>query len=103
LGSFLPSWIRIRIRIFCADLDPDTGAQTNADPCESGSGYRSGSETLHFSVLPVPAGGYVTHVGSYLKVKNPELDIYCRVCLFFKGTWVGTVPAVHEGTVRKAS
>jgi hypothetical protein len=43
-GSFLPSWIRIRIRSLCADPDPT--AQINADPCGSGSGYGSGSETL---------------------------------------------------------
>ncbi len=41
-GSFLPSWIRIRIRNLKADPDPAT--QINADPC--GSGYGSGSETL---------------------------------------------------------
>jgi len=45
-GSFLPSWIRIRIRNLYADPDPDPTAQINADPCESGSGYGSGSETL---------------------------------------------------------
>ena len=46
MGSFLPSWIRIRIRNLCADPDPDPTAQINADPCGSGSGYGSGSETL---------------------------------------------------------
>jgi hypothetical protein len=35
LGSFLPSWIRIRIRNLYAD--PDPAAQINADPCGSGS------------------------------------------------------------------
>jgi hypothetical protein len=34
-GSFLPSWIRIRIRNLNADPDPAT--QINADPCGSGS------------------------------------------------------------------
>jgi hypothetical protein len=43
-GSFLPSWIRIQIRNLYAD--PDPAAQINADPCGSGSGYGSGSETL---------------------------------------------------------
>jgi hypothetical protein len=33
--SFLPSWIRIRIRNLNADPAPAT--QTNADPCGSGS------------------------------------------------------------------
>jgi len=28
------------------DPDPDPAAQINADPCGSGSGYESGSETL---------------------------------------------------------
>jgi hypothetical protein len=42
LGSFLPSWIRIRIRNLYAD--PDPAAHINAAPC--GSGYGSGSETL---------------------------------------------------------
>ncbi len=36
-GSFLPSWIRIRIHNLNADPDPAT--QINADPC--GSGYGS--------------------------------------------------------------
>ncbi len=40
LGSFLPSWIRIRN--LYADPDPDPAAQINTDP----SGYGSGSETL---------------------------------------------------------
>jgi hypothetical protein len=43
-GSFLPSWIRIRISNLNADPDPAT--QINADPC--GSGY--GSETLYTTV-----------------------------------------------------
>ncbi len=43
-GSFLPSWIRIRICNLYADPDPDPAAQINADPC--GSGYGSGSKTL---------------------------------------------------------
>jgi hypothetical protein len=42
-GSFLPSWIQIRICNLNADPDPAT--QINADPC--GSGYGSGSETLN--------------------------------------------------------
>jgi hypothetical protein len=42
-GSFLPSWIRIRIRNLSADPDPDLATQINADPCESGS------ETLHMT------------------------------------------------------
>jgi hypothetical protein len=46
LGSFLPSWILIRIRNLYAEPDPDPAAQINADPCGSGSGYGSGSETL---------------------------------------------------------
>ncbi len=35
LGSFLPSWIRIRISNLYADPDPDPdpAAQINADPC----------------------------------------------------------------------
>jgi hypothetical protein len=48
LGSFLPSWIRIRIRNLYAD--PDPAAQINADPCGSGSGYGSGSETLQVGI-----------------------------------------------------
>jgi hypothetical protein len=44
-GSFLPSWIRIRIRNLNADPDPAT--QINADPCGSGS------ETLNVAI-----GGY---------------------------------------------
>jgi len=32
LGSFLPSWILIRIRNLYADPDPDPAAQINADP-----------------------------------------------------------------------
>jgi hypothetical protein len=35
-GSFLPSWIRIRI--LNADPDPDPATQIDADPCGSGSG-----------------------------------------------------------------
>ncbi len=35
MGSFSPSWIRIRIRNLYADPDPT--AQINADPCGSGS------------------------------------------------------------------
>jgi hypothetical protein len=48
-GSFLPSWIRIRIRNLYAD--PDPAAQINADP----SGYGSGSETLPGSVQIIMA------------------------------------------------
>ncbi len=36
-GSFLPSWIRIRIRNLNADPDLDPATQINADPCGSGS------------------------------------------------------------------
>jgi hypothetical protein len=43
-GSFLPSWIRIRN--LNADPDTDPAPQINADPCGSGSGYGSVSETL---------------------------------------------------------
>jgi hypothetical protein len=39
-GSFLPSWIRIRIRNLNADPDLDLATQINADPY--GSGYGSG-------------------------------------------------------------
>ncbi len=39
-GSFLPSWIRIRIW----NADPDPATQINADPCGSGDG--SGSAAL---------------------------------------------------------
>ncbi len=35
--SFLPSWIRIQIRIQNMDPDPDPATQINADLCESGS------------------------------------------------------------------
>ncbi len=47
-GSFLPSWIRIRIRNLYAD--PDPAAQINADPC--GPGYGSGFETLQMHKFP---------------------------------------------------
>jgi hypothetical protein len=40
LAFFLFLWV-----IF-ALLDPDPATQINADPCGSGSGYGSGSETL---------------------------------------------------------
>jgi hypothetical protein len=37
--------------VIFALLDPDPAGQINADPCGSGSGYGSGSETLVSSIF----------------------------------------------------
>ncbi len=61
-GSFLPSWIRIRIRNLNADPDPAT--QINADPCGSGSATLPGWKKIQIrdkhpgsARLPVPEEG----------------------------------------------
>jgi hypothetical protein len=56
LGSFWPSWIRIRIRNLYADPDPDPAAQINADPDPDPKPWveRSGVESsisIHASLI----------------------------------------------------
>jgi hypothetical protein len=77
-GSFLRSWIRIRIRNLYAD--PDLAAQINADPCRSGSG----SETLIF-LINVFQQHYRFLIFLHLKVSLKL--IFSRVLKYLLRSW----------------